>query len=280
MTDRQTRLYDSFDMGRCINPFLKWAGGKRRLAPSILTKMPPHRRYIEPFLGGGAVYFSFCPEGALLGDNNARLVRAYRAVAWNVEEVIWQLTSCYPVDKEFYLALRGKNIDNCSDIEVACWLIYLNKTGFNGLYRVNKAGSFNVPWGKYENPTVCNADGLRACSAVLRSAEIIHNDFERVAEEAKAGDLVYFDPPYVPISKDSSFTSYTKERFGADEQLRLRNLAKRLKERGVFIAITNSNAEEVLDLYSDGFEISQLKTTRNIAAKKESRGDVVDLLIT
>jgi DNA adenine methylase len=263
-------------------PFLKWAGGKRQLVPQLLAHVPAYSgRYFEPFVGGGAMFFALEPGHAVLGDTNRRLIRAYGGVRYNVEGVIAKLSG-YPFDKGFFLELRGKDIDACKDdVEVACWLLYLNKTAFNGLYRVNRNGGFNVPWGKYKNPTICDAENLRAVSNALRCADFVCGDFEYAVRGAKEGDLVYFDPPYVPSSSTSNFTSYTEGKFNLNEQVRLRDVALKLKDRGVHVMLTNSNTSVVRDLYGlDEFKLRRINARGSVAAKGKSRGKRVDLLIT
>jgi DNA adenine methylase len=277
---RQQPLFDGGD-GVDAKPFLKWAGGKRQLSPQMLKHVPAYSgRYFEPFVGGGAFFFALQPTVAVLADINGRLVRAYGGVRYNVEAVIEKLRG-YPFDKDFYLKLRAEDVDGYKDdVDVACWLIYLNRTGFNGLYRVNRNGGFNVPWGKYKNPTICDAENLRAVSNMLRCAEFICGDFEHAVCGAKEGDLVYFDPPYMPSSSTSNFTSYAEGKFNLNEQVRLRDVALSLKSRGVHVMLTNSNTKAVRDLYGlDEFKIRRVKARGSVAAKGKSRGERIDLLI-
>jgi DNA adenine methylase len=261
-------------------PFIKWAGGKRQLLPCLLKHAPPKpTRYFEPFIGGGALFFALRPERAVLSDVNARLIRTYKGVQDNVEEVI-RLLRRYPHDPNFFYRFREKQIDAESDAEVAAWFIYLNKTGFNGLYRVNRDNRFNVPFGRYANPNICDEPTLRACSEALAGTELLVEDFEKVVAEAQHGDFVYFDPPYVPLSTTSSFTSYTSTGFGEAEQTRLHDTAKRLKMRGVRVLLSNSSAPFVRNLYADGFEVVDVSATRAVNSKATARGAIVELLIT
>jgi DNA adenine methylase len=261
-------------------PFLKWAGGKRQLLPSLLQNAPANpAHYFEPFVGGGALFFALRPKKAVLADVNQRLIRAYKGVRKSVDKVI-RLLKSYPHDQEFFYSFREKNIDEGTDAEIAAWFIYLNKTGFNGLYRVNRGNRFNVPFGRYANPTICDEPTLRACSAALVGADLRVEDFESVVEKAKAGDFVYLDPPYVPLSTTSSFTSYTSQGFGDAEQTRLRDTARRLKERGVRVLLSNSSAPSVRKLYADGFSITEVLATRLVNSKATARGAIVELLIT
>jgi DNA adenine methylase len=264
------------DAGR---PFLKWAGGKRQLLPSLLEHAPRDpSTYFEPFVGGGALFFALRPKRAVLADVNERLIRTYRGVKNNVEEVIRQLEG-FPHRPEFFYKLREKDIDAGTDADVAAWFIYLNKTGFNGLYRVNRDNRFNVPFGRYVNPTICDPDTLRACSAALAKAELLVEDFASVVKEARRGDFVYFDPPYVPLSVTSNFTSYTSWGFDHYGQKRLRDTARKLKKRGVRVLLSNSSAPSVRELYAEGFDITEVSATRLVNSKATARGAIVELLI-
>jgi len=268
----QTSLFDE------PRPFLKWVGGKRQLLPVLLPHVP--RRfdtYHEPFVGGGALFFALRPTRAVLSDNNALLVRTWRGVRDHVEDVI-RLLKSYPHDKQFFLEMRERDIDAASDVEVAAWFIYLNKTAFNGLYRVNSKNKYNVPFGRYVNPAICDAPNLRACSRALLGVSIEHEDFEAVLGRAKPGDFVYFDPPYVPLSATSDFTSYTAEGFSADDQKRLRDVARELKASGVHVLLSNSSAGFVRDLY-EGFQMEEVLATRHVNCQSDGRGPVVELVI-
>jgi DNA adenine methylase len=260
-------------------PFIKWAGGKRQLLPSLLQHVPTNpATYFEPFIGGGALFFALRPRRAVLADVNRRLIRTYRGVKNNVAEVIRLLRS-YPHEPEFFYRFREENIDDGTDAEVAAWFIYLNKTGFNGLYRVNRGNRFNVPFGRYANPNICDDATLHACSEALAETDLLGEDFETVVAKAKRGDFVYFDPPYVPLSTTSSFTSYTPGGFGESEQVRLRDTARRLKERGVGVVLSNSAAPSVRKLYADGFDLIEVSATRLVNSKATARGAIVELLI-
>jgi DNA adenine methylase len=268
-------------------PFLKWVGGKRQLLWAIGARVPSSYsgRYFEPFLGGGALFFHLmntpgrAPKSAVLADTNGRLIRAYRGVRDDVERVLRSLKNRRN-KKEDYYRTRSLDIDASeSDAEVAAWLIYLNKTGYNGLYRVNSKNRFNVPFGRYEKPGFYDPETLRRCAEALAAADIRLEDFEKATAKAKKGDLVYFDPPYVPLSATSSFASYTKGGFGLDEQRRLRDLARSLKRRGVHVLLSNSSAPEVFELYKDGFSITRVQATRVVNSKASGRGAVTEVLI-
>jgi DNA adenine methylase len=268
-------------------PFLKWVGGKRQLLWAISARVPSSYsgRYFEPFLGGGALFFHLmntpgrAPKSAVLADTNARLIRAYRGVRDDVERVLHSLKNRRN-KKEDYYRTRSLDIDASeSDAEVAAWLIYLNKTGYNGLYRVNSKNRFNVPFGRYDKPGFYDPETLRRCADALSSADIRLDDFEKATAKAKKGDFVYFDPPYVPLSATSSFASYTKGGFGLDEQKRLRDVARTLKRRGVFVLLSNSSAPDVWRLYKDGFRITEVQATRVVNSKASRRGSVTEVLI-
>ncbi|MAY82263.1 MAG: hypothetical protein CL930_15965 [Deltaproteobacteria bacterium] len=260
-------------------PFLKWAGGKRQLLDELRARVPDHYgTYHEPFIGGGALFFDQLPKSAILSDLNLRLVRTYRAVRDVPEDVIHELSQCRN-EKEFYLSMRERDIDQASDAELAAWMIYLNKTGFNGLYRVNKKGGFNVPFGYYKNPKFCDAENIRLCSERLQGIEILHTDFRTVLERAKRGDFVYFDPPYVPVSSTASFTSYTSGGFTLDDQAELRDLALQLKKKGVTVLLSNSSVPAVHDLYAKGFEFINVWASRAINCHGAKRGKIAEALI-
>jgi DNA adenine methylase len=264
-------------------PFLKWVGGKGHLVPELKRRIPRDfdGTYHEPFVGGGALFFALQPDRAHLSDNNLRLVRTYRAIRDDVDAVIARLEQL-PHDKELFLQLRREPIDECpDDATVAAWMLYLNKTAFNGLYRVNSRNIYNVPFGRYTNPLICDDRNLRACHQVLQGVEIDHEPFFSVRDRAVAGDFVYFDPPYIPLSATSNFTSYTDGAFGDDEQVRLRDVALELKERGVRVLLSNSSADRVRELYTPGFrKVETVPVPRRVNSKGSGRGAVDELLIS
>jgi DNA adenine methylase len=262
-------------------PFLKWAGGKRQLLSQLLPHLPKdYSRYFEPFVGGGALFFALQPRKATIADSNKRLIRTYRAVKNDVGAVIGRLRRYAQNHNEgFFYSIRNVDIDSCTDEEVAAWFIYLNKTGYNGLYRVNRENRFNVPFGRYANPTICDEETLRSCSSALAGATILHRDFEAVVSRAKPSDFVYFDPPYAPLSATSSFTSYTSEGFGRREQERLRDVALTLKTRGVHVLLSNSSDRGVRHLYeARGFELVEVSATRMVNCRSTARGRVGELV--
>jgi DNA adenine methylase len=263
-------------------PFVKWAGGKAQILPALQAHVPPsYRTYYEPFVGGGALFFALAPARAVLSDANLRLVRTWRAVRDNVEALIQVLTECARKHSpEFFYEIRATDPDKAtSDVEVAAWFIYLNRTCFNGLYRVNSKGKFNVPVGRYVNPQICDVDRLRACSRALVDVELEWADFRTVMERPRRGDFVYFDPPYAPLSATSDFTSYTEEGFTAKDQADLRDVARKLKARGVHVLLSNSSAPLIRDLYDDGFHIETVAARRAVNSQAASRGPVAELII-
>lgn len=261
-------------------PFLKWAGSKRQLMHALLPRVPDkYGTFFEPFVGAGALFFALGPQRAVLADTNARLVRTYQGIRDDVKGVIALLQS-YPHDKAFFYRMRDVDIDARSDAEVAAWFIYLNKTGYNGLYRVNRANRFNVPFGRHHNPTICDAPNLRACAAALADTEIRVADFEHAVRGAARGDFVYFDPPYVPLSATSSFTSYTSGGFGPADQVRLRDLALKLKRKRVSVLLSNSSAKAVRELYESNFKVEEVPATRRVNSDATKRGAIAEFIIS
>jgi len=264
------------------HPCLKWPGGKRHLLPEILPRLPAKiKTYYEPFVGGGAVFFALAAEGrfenAILSDTNDELVRTYTGVAYYLSGVISRLSELKYDETEYY-KIRALDPTRLEPADLAARFIYLNRTGFNGLYRVNKAGKFNVPFGRYTNPTICDEKNLRAVSAVLRRFLITTCDFEHVVKTAKRGDAVYFDCPYWPVS--ANFTGYTKDGFTSKDQARLRDCALRLKKKGVHVLLSNADVPPVRALYAKGFKIERVESPRRINSKATKRGMVGELLIT
>lgn len=263
-----------------VRPFVKWAGGKRQLLPRLLELAPKEfGTYFEPFVGGGALFFALRPRSAVLADVNTRLMRTYLAISKDPETVI-ALLSTYPYERSFYETMRDLYVDNLSDEEVAAWFIYVNRAGFNGLYRVNRKGKFNVPFGRHTNPTICDAENIRACSKALRGVFHAADDYRAVIEYARAGDFVYFDPPYLPVSKTSNFTAYSADGFGFEDHLQLQETASALVHRGVHVLVSNSNAPAIRELYaSSTFDVIEVEAKRSVNSKAAARGPVKELLI-
>lgn len=266
----------------CPRPFLKWAGGKSRLIPQYLPYLPEnYQTYYEPFLGGGALFFYLQPQQAILTDINFDLITTYCCVRDRVEELISLLQEHKSKhDREYYYSVRAKTVTN--ELEQAARFIYLNKTCYNGLYRVNSQGKFNVPLGKYINPNICQADLLRAASALLSNSEIKQADFTDVLNYATSSeDFVFLDPPYYPISSTSYFTSYNQISFGEEDQKRLRNTCAELASRGVKVAVCNSDSEFIKELYLEiNFNIHTIAAARSINSNTKKRGAIQELLIT
>ena len=252
-------------------PILKWAGGKTQMLNDLLPKVPSsYGRYIEPFFGGGAMFFALQPENAIIADSNPELINMYRQVAANVDEVIQYLKK-YENTSEMFYTVREQEWTQLPKAEAAARTIFLNRTCFNGLYRVNKQGKFNVPYGKYANPKICDEDGLKAASEALKKAEILCGDYLLVLDHyAQPGDFVFLDPPYLPISEYADFKRYTKEQFYEEDHIELAKIIMRLQERGCHVILTNSNHPLVHELYAP-FTIDVIQTKRHISCNGSTR---------
>jgi DNA adenine methylase len=262
-------------------PFLKWAGGKGQLLEQFRPLLPPMRgRYFEPFVGSAAVFFALRPRQAVLTDVNRELIDCYRAVQGDVERVIDALLS-HEYDEEHYYRVRGLDPAELAPPERAARTIFLNKTGYNGLYRVNKKGRFNVPFGRYTNPGFSQPESLnnlRACARALRGVTLEVRDFAQVARRARAGDFVYFDPPYVPASSTADFTSYVAGGFGWEDQRRLAEVFEELAGKGVQAMLSNSDTPAVRELYG-GFRIDRVLASRSINSRADKRGKVGEVVV-
>jgi len=288
MSTNAAQLTSNIDVKNLARPkpFVKWVGGKRKLVPTLLEMIPEFGQYHEPFVGGGALFFGLAAADvtgvwANLSDQNLRLIRTYRAIRDDLSGVLCRLEEMASGHcKELYYEVRDQDIDGArADADVAAWFIYLNRTGFNGLYRVNRSGRFNVPLGRYANPNICDEKNLSLVHRVLQNTELRHENFEGVYDRAEEGDLVYFDPPYVPRSPTSSFTSYTAAGFNLHEQERLRDIARALKHRGVHVLLSNSDTPIVRELYSEGFDMEQVFMGRAINSRASGRGAVPELVV-
>lgn len=259
--------------------FLKWAGGKTRYAARLVALAPPFAgRYIEPFMGSAAVFFALGPVAAVLSDANPELVICFQQVAENPEKIL-DLLDAMPNTREFYLRERARDVAVLSDAERAARVIYLNKTGFRGLWRVNGKGAFNVPYGAYERPYY-NRAAFLADAKALRSAEILHRDFSAALAEAESGDWVYLDPPYVPAGGWADFKRYTPEQFGEQDQRRLADAMREAAARGVHITLSNSDTALTREIFElDGFESLRMATRRDINIQARAR-DSWDLVFT
>ena len=272
-------------------PFVKWAGGKTQLLAELLQAAPAQiETYYEPFVGGGALFFALQARGrfkrAVLSDSNEELINAYIHVRDHVEELIHALrvhegkyrSREGEARAEYYYAIRGKRL-TC-DLGGATNLIFLNKTCFNGLYRVNSSGGFNVPHGRYANPMICDEPNLRAAAEALSRVELRVGDFTQAAAEAGTGDFVYFDPPYVPLSATANFTSYTSAAFRLADQQRLATTAESLARQGAAVALSNSGHPDVAALYrSEAFVLAEVAARRAINSNRNGRQPVPEYLI-
>lgn len=274
-------------------PFVKWVGGKRQLLEQfkLMNLYPPENfdpktgRYFEPFVGGGAVFFDLLPKKAFLSDMNNELVITYNVIKTDVESLIKSLKK-HQNTKEYFLKIRAKDVIKLTNIEIASRFIYLNRTCFNGLYRVNSHGGFNVPFAGNKNPLICDEINLRKISKALKYVEIKKQDYKEVLKKAKKGDFVYFDPPYYPINKTSSFTSYTKEAFLEKEQIELRDTFVELTKRGCFVMLSNSDTPFINKIYKEIkingklIRVTQVYAGRAINSDASKRGKITEVLVT
>ncbi len=264
-------------------PFIKWAGGKTQLLPEILSRLPKnYNNYFEPFLGGGAVFFALNPKKAFLSDLSKDLITTYKVIKNDYEALANELSN-YEYNEEFYYNLRAQdrgkeNYEKLSNLKVAARFIYLNKTCFNGLYRVNSKGEFNVPFGKYKNPSFFKIENLKACSNALESAELNTASYLETLKQIKKDDLIYLDPPYSPLNKTSSFTSYTKDGFNNDKQKELRDFCIEVDKIGAKFILSNSYNTLILELYKD-FKIETIKAKRAINSKANKRNSINEVIV-
>ena len=268
-----------------VAPVLKWAGGKRQLLQEISKHIPKKFfTYYEPFLGGGAVLFHLQPGKAVVNDINEELINVYHVIRDNVEELIKSLKK-HKNEKGYYYMIRELDRDKekynqLSNIEKASRIIFLNKTCFNGLFRVNSQGQFNVPFGKYKNANIVDEPTLRAVSNYFNKAKITFKctDFEEAVKGISKGAFVYFDPPYDPVSNTSSFTGYDINGFDKEEQKRLKELCDKIDRRGVKFLLSNSATDFILDLYKD-YNVTIVQARRPINSKGNRRGEVDEVLV-
>ena len=278
-------------------PFVKWVGGKRQLLKQFkkLELYPPEEigfdssknTYFEPFVGGGAVFLDTLPEKAILSDMNEELVITYNVIKTNLKKLIFKLKIHKKNNsKEYFLKIRSQQINKLSNISIAARFIYLNRTCFNGMYRVNKSGGFNVPYGKYDNPLIVDEDNLKKISKSLQKVKILHQDYKKTIEKAKKGDFIYFDPPYAPLNPTSSFTAYTKDGFGEQQQIELRDTFYKLHKKGCFVMLSNSNSEFINKIYGElenkdkKIKITEVDANRMINSKVSGRGKIKEVLVT
>jgi DNA adenine methylase len=294
-------------------PFLKWAGGKTQILEQISNFLPQEllngsiKKYVEPFIGGGAVFFhiayKYQIQELVISDINTELVIAYKTIQYKVNDLIQVLTDIEnkylsfdeSQRKEYFYQTRvqfnlRRNYINCQDynsewIERTAQIIFLNKTCYNGLYRVNSKGEFNVPAGKYKNPTICDSENLKAVAEVLQNTEIYHQDFSKYENSIDSNTFIYFDPPYRPLNKTSNFTSYSQQIFNDAEQIRLRDFFKSLDKKGALMLMSNSDPKNQ-DMEDDffetayaGYRIERVKASRSINSNSSKRKAINELLI-
>lgn len=269
-------------------PFTKWTGGKRQLLTELKKNLPEkYNTYYEPFIGGGALFFELAPEKAVINDLNSDLMRCYEAIKNNLDKLI-EILKIHSENnsKEYYLKIReldrSRKYDEMSDVEKAARLMYMLRVDFNGLYRVNSKGQFNVPYGKYKNPKILNEELLKNINEYLNSykIKIMNTQFYEAVSSAEQGDFVYFDPPYIPISESSHFTSYTKNGFTLDDQKKLRDTFIELDKKGVYVMLSNSSSPIVYELYNNYIDnIHTVKANRMINSNSSKRGKVKEVII-
>lgn len=273
---------------RKLKPFLKWAGGKGQLIPSLLANLPPNwnpkeNYYYEPFLGGGALLFELQPRWAIAGDINPELVNCYECVEFYLEALITELSK-YEVSKEYYLAVRNLEgngwAEPTTNVGRAAKFIYLNKTCYRGLQRVNSQGQFNTPYGNYKSVDY-GIENLRSLSRYMKANQFVvrNSDWRAVVSTASKGDFVYLDPPYDPVSKTSSFTAYSVDKFGRDEQIELKAAIDYLTKEGVYVMQSNAATPFILDLYQS-YRKTTVDAHRAINNSKGTRAKVQEVIIT
>lgn len=252
-------------------PILKWAGGKTQLLSELRSRLPvSYGKYIEPFFGGGALFFDLEPSRSVISDINPELINLYKTVSCNVEELIAELHQ-HKNDEEHFYQIRALDWTKLSPVEAAARTMYLNRTCYNGLYRVNKSGGFNVPFGRYKNPRIIDETNLRNTAIALSKTQIVLGTYKQtLATHAEPGDLVFLDPPYLPISEYSDFKRYNREQFHETDHRELATEVHRLHDIGCYVLLTNSNHPLVHDLYKD-FQIDVIQTRRHINSRANSR---------
>lgn len=271
---------------KLVAPFLKWVGGKRQIIPEILAHLPKNissLNYCEPFIGGGALFFHLEPKKAIINDYNDELINVYKVIKNNLEELLNDLRK-HDNNPEYFYQIRGIDrqplFEKLTDIQRASRVIYLNKTCYNGLYRVNSLGEFNSPFGRYVHPNIVNEPVLRAVSKYLNSSEItiLNGDYEKVLNAVTAETFVYLDPPYHPISESSNFTGYIQGGWTERHQIRLKKACDDLDNKGVKFLLSNSSATFIKELYSE-YTIHPINANRSINSDGEKRGQIEELLI-
>jgi DNA adenine methylase len=270
-----------------VKPFVKWVGGKRQLVPTILANHLPKnynlQTYYEPFIGGGALLFSLRPKKAVINDSNAELINCYKIIKNSLDELIEDLKN-HKNDEYYYYDIRDwdreKNFKSKTEVQRASRIIFLNKTCYNGLFRVNSQGQFNVPFGKYKNPNILDIAVLKAVNKYLNENQvrILNSDFQEAVKDAKRGDFIYLDPPYDPVSETASFTGYDVNGFNKQEQRRLKEVFDDLNSRGCHILLSNACTEFIEDLYKD-YPHTKISAIRAINCNGKKRGKVDEILV-
>ncbi|MCK4731578.1 MAG: Dam family site-specific DNA-(adenine-N6)-methyltransferase [Methanophagales archaeon] len=260
-----------------VKPFLKWAGGKTKLIYHLLDFVPENfNNYFEPFLGGGSLYFALKPKKAYLSDINEELINTYAQVKNNVETLMFHLRGM-KYNKNFYYKIRSKDIKD--EIHKAAKFIYLNKTCWNGLYRVNSKGEFNVPFGKFKNPRIYDEENLNNISKLLKHAEIRVADFQDIVAMASRDDFIYFDPPFVTSANNNRFIKYSSRIFSIEDQFRLKEVMEELSNKGCKIVVSNADHWIIKEYFKD-FNINRVERKSLIAADKRKRRTITELIIT
>lgn len=273
------RAAEKIKRSRIPRPFLKWVGGKTQILRELRQSVPSrYNGFHEPFLGGGAVFFDLLPSAAVLSDTNSELIDCFRAVRDHADDVVEALRA-HEYDKSHYYAVRELDPEHLSLVERAARMIFLNKAGYNGLYRVNSKGKFNVPFGRHKNPKLCDEDNLRGCSAALAKVHIETASFENVVRKAKPSDLVYFDPPYIPVSDTADFTAYQKQGFTLADQERLAEVFDELSRRSVFAILSNSSVPWIHERYKN-HNIRVIQARRFVNSVANGRGPVGEVIVT
>jgi DNA adenine methylase len=271
---------------KLVVPFLKWVGGKRQIMSEVVEHLPNNiskYKYIEPFIGGGAVLFHLQPKKAIINDFNSELVNVYNAIKNNLEDLIFDLQK-HKNESDYFYEIRSvdrtEDFNNLTEVERASRIIYLNKTCYNGLYRVNSSGEFNSPFGKYKNPNIVNEPTLRAVNHYLNTndVQIKNADYEEILQKADKNSFVYLDPPYYPVSESSNFTGYVQGGWNIDDHTRLREVCDKLDKKGIKFLQSNSSADFIKDKYKD-YNIHIIKANRSINSDGEKRGEVEEVLI-
>jgi DNA adenine methylase len=279
---------ESVENTKSPRPFLKWVGGKKQLLKELIANTPKeYNAYYEPFIGGGALFFELKHKPSHINDINTTLTGAYKNIKENLPKVLTELRKLDKAfrakgeeeQKEMFYEIRTAFNSMSSDKYLkTAYLIFLNKTSYNGMYRENSKGEFNTPFGRYKNPLICDEPNLKLVSDLLQEATITNTSFENAVKEAKKNDLVYFDPPYHPVNETANFTSYSGDGFNKEDQIKLKETMDKLTKKGVKVMLSNSFTPFIIDLYKDYKQVT-VYANRAINCKAKGRGKVKELLI-